>query len=155
MASGQKTAWAIARWALHHTKALGQLLETARIPSYSTIYGLWRHLDIEALEACIAAYGQAVDEQGQQVASMEAADGQVLREQCADGKESRGATAHGVRIRLLGLVRHDKATLLGQQRVAEGTNEIGALPGLWAGPDLSGTVTILDAMFTQRAIPSS
>ena len=152
LASGQKTTWAIARWALHHTQALGQLLETARIPSYSTIYRVLRYIDIEALEAGIATYGQAVDEQEQQVGRIEAADGQVLRGQCAEGKEIRGANAHGVKIHLLGLVRHDKATILGQQRVAEGTNEISALPELLAGRDLSGTVTTLEAIFTQRAI---
>ena len=57
-----------------------------------------------------------------------------------------------MKVHLLAPVRHEQATILGQQRVAEGTNEIGTLPGLLAGRDLGDTVTTVDAMFTQRAI---
>jgi predicted transposase YbfD/YdcC len=152
LASGQKSAWAIARWAKHHAQALCRELNVARIPSYSTLYRVLRYVDVEALEAQVAAYGQAVDPQSPPTPSLHSEEGQRLRGQAVDGKEIRGAKAHGVKVSLLSLVRHDAATILGQQRVPEATNEIGVAPAFFARQDLKGTVTTMDAHFTQRAI---
>jgi predicted transposase YbfD/YdcC len=152
LASGQKNPWAIGRWARHHAQELCLQLNVERIPSYSTIYRVLRYIDIEALEAKIAAYGQAVDEERQAAGCLKTGDGQVLRGQAIDGKEIRGANAHGVKIHLLSLVRHDAATILGQQRVPPGTNEIGIMPEFLVGRDLRGTVTTTDAHFTQRKL---
>lgn len=152
LASGQKSAWAIARWAKHHTQQLCSELHVEHIPSYSTLYRVLRTLDVEALEGQMAAYGQAVDQQSAPPSGLHTEDGQMLRGQAVDGKEIRGAKAHGVKVSLLSLVRHDSATILGQQRVPEATNEIGVAPEFFAGQDLKGTVTTMDAHFTQRAI---
>jgi predicted transposase YbfD/YdcC len=149
LAAGQQTAWAIGSWVKHQREDLCGLLKVSSLPSYSTIYRTLRYLPIQSLEAHIAAYGQKVAEAE---AGVEVADGQVLRGQCADGKEIRGANTHGANLRLLALVRHGSATILGEQRVAEGTNELGTLPDLLADRDLTGTVTTLDAIFTQRTI---
>ena len=51
-----------------------------------------------------------------------------------------------------GLVRHGDGAVLGQVAVAAKSNEITAVPRLLAGRDLTGTVTTLDALLTQRAI---
>jgi predicted transposase YbfD/YdcC len=152
LASGQKTAWAIGRWAKHHAQELGRQLQAKDIPSYPTLYRALRYTEVEKLEAQIAAYGQAVDEQEEQAGRLEAADGKLLRGQAVDGKEIRGAQAHGVTMRLLSLVRHDQGTILGQQRVPEMTNEIGILPAFLAGQDLSGTVTTADALHTHKRL---
>lgn len=122
------------------------------MPSCSTIYRALRYIDVDALEAKIAAFGQCVDEQDGGRGTCRCEREGAYRGQSVDGKEVRGANAHGVKITLLGLARHGTATILGQRRVPEGTNELGALPGLLTGRDLSGTVTTLDAMFTQRGI---
>lgn len=151
MVDGQKNAWAIGCWAKHRSAMLCARLNTTGIPSCSTIYRALRYLDVDALEAYIAAYGEHVDAQEPEIGALEGPVGERLRGQSVDGKEIRGANAHGVQVRLLGLVRHDKATILGQRRVAEGHNESSTLPSLLAGRELMGTVTTLDAMFTQRA----
>lgn len=151
LASGQKTAWAIGRWAKHHAQELCRQLKVERMPSYSTIYRALRYIEVEKLETQMAAYGQAVDEQ-EEAGCLETADGQLLRGQAVDGKEIRGAQAHGVTIHLLSLVRHGPATILEQQRVPEGTNEIGIMPEFLAGRDLSDTVTTADALHTQKPL---
>lgn len=75
-----------------------------------------------------------------------------LRGQAVDGKEIRGANAQGAQVCLLSLVRHDSGLVLGQERVAEKTNEMRAVPLLLAGRDLAGTVTTMDALLTQRPL---
>jgi len=152
LAAGQKTAWAIARWAKHQQAELCRLLQARRMPSYATLYRALRSLDVEALEVQLAAYARRVEELEDAGDGSEAAAAQRWRGQSVDGKLIRGAGAHGVSIQLLGLVRHGQATVLGQRRVSEGTNELGALPDLLAGGDLTDTVTTLDALFTQRAV---
>jgi predicted transposase YbfD/YdcC len=152
LASGQKTAWAIGCWAKHHAQELCRQLQAEDIPSYPTLYRALRYTEVEELETQIAAYGQAVDEHEEQAGCLEIADGRLLRGQAVDGKEIRGAQAHGVTIHLLSLVRHEQATILGQQRVPEGTNELGLMPAFLAGQDLSDTVTTADALHTQKRL---
>jgi hypothetical protein len=138
LVAGQRNAWAIGCWARHRSAMLCARLNTTRIPSCSTIYRALRYLDIEALEAYMAVYGQQVDAQEPEIGLITGPLGETLRGQNVDGKEIRGVNAHGVQVRLLGLVRHDKATILGQRRVAEGHSESSALPRLLAGRDLRG-----------------
>ena len=138
LAVGQKTAWAIARWAQYQQTALCGMLKASHIPSYSTFYRALRYIEVDALEAQIAAYGQDVAQETDQ--GLEA---DVGRGQSIDGKEIRGASVHGEPHHLLALAQHATATILGQCRVGEGTNEIGALPELLEGRDLTGTVTTL------------
>ncbi len=151
LASGQKTAWAIGRWAKHHAQELCRQLQAEDIPSYPTIYRALRYSEVEKLETQMAAYGQAVDE-GEGAGRLETADGQLLRGQAVDGKELRGAQAHGVTVHLLSLVRHGQGTILGQQRVPEATNELGIMPEFLAGQDLRATVTTTDALHTQKPL---
>ena len=72
--------------------------------------------------------------------------------QSIDGKELRGARAHGRPICLVSLVRHGTGTVLSQRAVERKSNEIKAVPHLLQGRDLTGTVTTMDALLTQRAI---
>ena len=64
----------------------------------------------------------------------------------------RGANRHGAKVHLVSLVRHADAVVLGQVRVADKSNEITAAPRLLAGRDLTGTVTTMDALLTQREL---
>jgi hypothetical protein len=72
--------------------------------------------------------------------------------QSVDGKELRGARAHGRPICLVSLVRHSSGRVLAQRAVDHKSNEIKAVPHLLEGQDLRGTVTTMDALLTQRAI---
>jgi hypothetical protein len=69
-----------------------------------------------------------------------------------DGKALRGAQAHGEKVHLVSLVRHADAITEGQTAVAEKSNEITAVPKLLAERDLTGTVTTMAALLTQRTL---
>ena len=69
-----------------------------------------------------------------------------------DGKEVRGAGKQGKPLMLVSLVRHESAAVLAQQAVDRKTNEITVAPELLADRDLTGTVTTMDALLTQRQI---
>lgn len=158
LASGQKTAWTIAQWAKPHGGELCRELKSHCMASAATIYRALRYLDIEALEREVAAYGRAMAEGKEKEAGTEGRgaivtqEGQALRGQAIDGKELRGAYAHGSRIHLLSAVRHAQATVLGQLRVADKSSEVSALPQLLKGLDLRGTVSTFDALFTRRPV---
>jgi len=152
--SGQHQVAAIARWAEEHATELLRELPHTRddIPSRSTLGRALRGVDIEALERQVSAYGQAVDESDRVPGRIEGPDGSHYRGQALDGKAVRGAQAHGQPVHLVSLVRHESGTVLAQVRVAEKSNEITAAPALLAGRDLTGTVTTMDALLTQRSL---
>lgn len=153
LAQGQKTVWGIARWAqLHREEILKSLALAMRgIPSPGTFYRALRGVDLEALEERGRAYGQEVDRQSPP--QEEAEKHQVcLRGQAVDGKELRGTGRYGTPVRLVSLVRHGTGTILGQCQVPDKASEVRALPTLLEGRDLSGTLTTLDALYTQRSV---
>ena len=156
--SGQLTGSAIAEWAALHAeemlKAVQESLQLVvrRIPSASTLRRALRKVDIQALEEQMARFGQVLDARDPVVGSITGADGEALRGQAVDGKEVRGAGKHGAKVHLVSLVRHGNGMALGQRKVTDKSNEIVAVPQLLQGRDLSGTVTTMDAMNTQRAL---
>jgi predicted transposase YbfD/YdcC len=81
-----------------------------------------------------------------------ASDDLPLRAQAVDGKALRGANAHGAKVHLVSLVRHADAITEGQTAVTEKSNEITAVPKLLDARNLTGTVTTMDALLTQRAL---
>jgi len=152
--SGQETVWGIAHWAVLHAGEVIELLQISRkqVPSVSTFYRALRAVSIELLEGQIKDLGTALDGDDRVSGCVQSQDGEVLRGQAIDGKELRGARSHGEEVHLVSLVRHGSGIVLGQERVAEKTNEIKAVPDLIAGRDLRGTVTTMDALLTQRQI---
>jgi predicted transposase YbfD/YdcC len=154
--SGCKSVREMADWAEQHRQELCVSLHTAkaRIPSAATLYRALRSIDIEQLERQVAAYGRQVDAQDPSSGRVEGRTGESWRGQALDGKEVRGASAHGAAVLLVSLVRHGSATVLAQQRVAARYkhNEMKAVPQLLSGRDLRATVTTMDALLTQRAI---
>src|SRR5207253_10775554 len=72
--------------------------------------------------------------------------------QALDGKQVRGAGAHGRKVHLLAVARHQDGRVLAQVEVGSKTNEIGAAPALLARLDLTDTVTTMDALLAQRAL---
>lgn len=173
VASGQRSVRAIAQWAREHEEQLTQHLQPTRrhLPSAATLYRVMRSVDVGSVESHLAHFScsQEQKEQKEQkehtntnntrAAKATKHIGQGRREkrqrlvgQSIDGKELRGARAHGRPICLVSLVRHGSGTVLGQQAVERKSNEIKAVPPLLQGRDLTGTVTTMDALLTQRAI---
>jgi predicted transposase YbfD/YdcC len=153
LAHGQKTVWGIARWAqLHGDEILESLAMTMRgIPSPGTFYRALRGVDLGALEAEGSAYGQAVDHELLREEGIR--EGEVcLRGQAVDGKELRGTGRYGTPVRLVSLVRHGTGTVLGECQVPDKASELRALPTLFEGRDLTGTMTTLDALYTRRPV---
>jgi predicted transposase YbfD/YdcC len=123
-----------------------------RIPSPATWRRLLIHIDVAILEQQVAAYNQALDQADASAGAVALQDGQQWRGQAIDGKDVRGASAHGTHTFLVSLVRHESGYVLGQAAVPRKTNEITGAPQLLAGRDLTGTVTTMDALLTQAAL---
>jgi hypothetical protein len=64
-------------------------------------------------------------------------DEQVFRGQAVDGKDARGASAHGTHTFVASLVRHASGYGLGQTAADVKTNEITVVPEVLAGRDLA------------------
>ncbi len=157
VASGERSVRAIAQWAKEHEAELTQHLQPKRqrLPSAATLYRVMRSVDVTSLEHHLARFSCLQEQthtkhKGQDQANRKKR--QRLIGQSVDGKELRGARAHGRPICLLSLVRHGTGTVLSQRAVDRKSNEIKAVPPLLQGQDLRGTVTTMDALLTQRAI---
>lgn len=151
--SGQQTGTAIAEWVIVHAEEIAAFvgIRLRRRPSSATVRRALRYVDVEALERVIAEHNQALDKEDQTSGRVAGADGQPLCGWAIDGKEVRGAGAHGAKVHLLSMVQHGSGITLAQQEVQEKTNEIPAVPELLAKRDLRGKVITLDALNTQRA----
>ncbi len=162
MASGQQSVRAIAQWVSeHHSQLIRQLRPTKQhLPSAATLYRVLRAIDVTTMEECLALfanYSCSKDPKEGQRHKQKQRPRQNKRRlkligQSIDGKELRGARAHGRPICLVSLVRHGTGTVLSQRAVERKSNEIKAVPHLLQGRDLTGTVTTMDALLTQRAI---
>ena len=177
VASGQRSVRAIAQWAKEHEAELIQHLQPTRLrlPSAATLYRVMRSVDVASVEDHLTrfSYGQEAAAARAKPKAVEAARAKPKAQdkrvqdkqkkpqlqgrqrfvgQSVDGKELRGARAHGRPICLVSLVRHGTGTVLAQRAVDQKSNEITAVPQLLGGRDLRGTVTTMDALLTQRAI---
>ena len=154
VAAGQKHVVAMVDWAQAHRQELLTALgpQRSRLPSPATWRRVLLHIDMAALERQIAAYTAQLDQLDVTQGGIALGDGTVVRGQAVDGKDVCGASAHGQYTFLVSLVRHECAYVLAQAAVARKTNEITAVPALLAGRDLTGTVTTMDALLTQRHI---
>jgi predicted transposase YbfD/YdcC len=154
VAAGQWSVVAMHAWAQTHRKDLVLALQPScpRIPSPATWRRVLAHIDLAALEQQVAAYSAMLDAADPLSGRIGLRNGATLRGQAVDGKDVRGASAHGQHTFLVSLVRHESGYVLGQAAVDVKTNEITAVPALLAGRDLAGTVTTMDALLTQRHI---
>jgi len=154
VAAGQWTVVAMHAWAQAHRTDLLLVLRPScpRIPSAATWRRVLEYIDLAALEQQVAAYNQMLDAADPLTGRIALRNGATLRGQAVDGKDVRGASAHGQHTFLVSLVRHESAYVLGQAAVDRKTNEITAVPALLAGRNLTDTVTTMDALLTQRHI---
>ena len=154
--SGQATPRGIAQWARERKQALLAQLRPVkgRLPGASTIYRALRKVNRKQLEMQVAGHNQGLDDDDAVTGGVTVANGELLRGQSVDGKAVRGANKHGMALHLVSLVRHESGCVLNQCAVAVKSNEITAVPRLLAGRDLRGTVTTMDALLTQRCLPT-
>ena len=155
LASGHRSVHAIAQWTQEHAAELVEQLQPKRhrLPSAATLYRAVRSINVAVLEDQLAHYAPSLEAGSVRSRSGDksACTGQLIG-QSIDGKEVRGARAHGHPVCLVSLVRHDSGVVLEQRAVDQKSNEIKAVPHLLQGQDLRGTVTTMDALLTQRAI---
>jgi len=111
------------------------------IPSHDTFGRVFARLDPEQFEACFRSWIQAV---------MEVTQGQVL---AVDGKELRRSHDHTVgkgAICMVSVWAEANRLVLGQRAVAEGSNEISAVPTLLSWLDIHGCIVTTDALHCQK-----
>lgn len=160
VASGQRSVRAIAQWAKEHEEELIQHLRPTKqhLPSAATLYRVVRAIDTTTMETCLARFAScSCSEDKPKPKRQQKERGQnkkrlALVGQSIDGKELRGARAHGQPICLVSLVRHGTGIVLSQRAVESKSNEIKAVPTLLQEQDLRGTLTTMDALLTQRTI---
>lgn len=136
LVSGQQGVRALAQWVAEHGEELGTLvaLPPGRLPSAATLRRTLVAGDVVALEERIAQFVAAlpVPAAGPPGADPAPRPGRWVG-LALDGKTVRGAHRHGVRVHLMGLVRHDDGRVLGQVAVTDKGNEITAAPRCWPG----------------------
>jgi hypothetical protein len=143
---GAKSYAAMADGGRNYGPAFAQALGFTRLktPCAACLFLLFRRLDRAALEAALARWAEAV------LATVPPPDGE-LEALALDGKTVRGAKKQGaLAVHLLSVLSHRLGLTLGQQAVADHTNEIGAMPAVLAALLLEGRVVTADAMHCQR-----
>ena len=152
LVSGQRTAHAMADWVRLHTVELRAALQVSRerLASEATLRRALRAIDLIQLEERLAHFAASLAIETPTAGTVQTIGGETLQGQAVDGKALRGARAYGAAPHLVSLVRQGSGVVLAETAVAEKSNEITAVPRLLAGRDLSGTVTTMDAMHTQR-----
>ncbi len=150
--SGQQSVHGIAHWVTLHADELRKQLQPPRasVPSESTLRRVLRQVDVGTLEQQLACHAEQLAAKAPRAGTITTAAGEVLQGQALDGKEARGVRAHGGKLHLLSLVQHGSGRILTQLDVGDKHNELTAAPQLLAGRELRGTVTTMDALFTQR-----
>lgn len=143
MLAGRTSLAGIARWGRRldreALRALG--ITRPRAPCHTTYHYLFRGLDIDALEAGLAAWVRG--------AGAAAELGHVA----LDGKRLRGSrTSEGPGVHLLAAFCCSLRGVIGQLRVAPDANEITAALELLKGLSLDGVLVTGDAEFAQREL---
>jgi predicted transposase YbfD/YdcC len=144
---GYRSYTAIAEWGRNYgarlTRALGF---TRQPPCAATLHTVLRQVDREELEAKLGAWAEGL------LAGMPSP--QAVEEGIAvDGKTLRGSQQHGAPgAHLLSALAHRLGVTLGQQAVADRTNEMPVALDLLHQLVLEGRVVTMDALLTQRQI---
>lgn len=141
--AGRTSLAAIARWGRQldreALRALG--IVRPRAPCHSTYHYVFRDLDVDALEAGLAAWVRGAGAAAE------------LRHVALDGKRLRGSrTAEGPGVHLLAAFCRSLQGVIGELRVPPGGDEITAALTLLKGLALDGLLVTGDAEFAQRAL---
>jgi len=119
LASGQRTAHAMADWVRLHSVELIAALQVsrARLPSEVTLRRALRAIDLNLLEQRLSHFLEGLAAQTPAAGTIQTATGETAQGQAVDGKALRGARAYGSAPHLVSLVRQGSGVVL-----------IGALP---------------------------
>lgn len=135
--AGSRTYTAIAEWAADAGRER-PLTSSKRVPTLATIHRICTIIDGESLDAVVTGWVR---------------EHVTPRAVAIDGKEVRGAkNGTGSRVFLMAALDHDTGTVIGQESIAEKTNEIphfGTLIDRLG--DVTGLVITADALHTQHA----
>ena len=148
MLCGYRSYSAIAEWGRNYgtemLRALGFTHDTA--PCAATLNTILRGLDREAVERVLARWAEGV-------VAVTVAPPEALEAIAIDGKTLRGSRrqrAPGAH--LLSALGHRLGLTVGQQAVADKTNEIGAIHDVLGAVVLQNRVITMDALLTQREV---
>jgi len=149
VASTLRTPPAIARWVHSQREELFAVLPpaVAHLPSDATLRRARSRLDVAVLEQALTAFQPPTSRSVQ----ARAAPPDTLQGGAIDGKAIGGGARERHACQLVSLVQHTDARVLGQVAVALKREQRSAVPGLLAGPDLSGKLVRLDALHSVRA----
>ena len=148
MLCGYRSYGAIAEWGRNYGTAMLHALgfTHARSPCAATLNTVSRGVDAAALERVLARWAQGV-------LAATAAVPEALEAIAIDGKTLRGSRrqkAPGAH--LLSAPGHRLGLAVGQQAVADKTNEIGAVGSVISALVLQNRVITVDALLTQREL---
>jgi DDE family transposase len=144
MLAGRTSLAAIARWGRRLDRAALRALGITRprAPCHSTYHYVFCDLDVDALEAGLAAWVRGAG-----------AAAAKLNHVALDGKRLRGSrTAEGPGVHLLAAFCRSLQGVIGELRVPPGGNEITAALTRLKGLALEGLLVTGDAEFAQREI---
>ncbi|RIY04431.1 ISAs1 family transposase [Hymenobacter rubripertinctus] len=119
------------------------MVDLPSVPSHDTFNRVFQLLSPALLQDCLAQHGHAL------------LDTLAQKQLCLDGKKLRGVSprsADNAGLYLVNAWVSENRLCVGQQRVADKSNEITALPELLAQLDLREAVVTIDAMGCQAAI---
>ena len=131
-------------YALDKEDLLREFLQLpAGIPSHDTLNRVFRHIDPTQLERALIQWGHQLIKR--------------LKDQhlVIDGKQLRGTTPAGKKqanVQLVTLWAEGHRLCVGQQQVAQKTNEIVAIPQLLKPLDVAGSLITIDAIACQKEI---
>jgi predicted transposase YbfD/YdcC len=148
MLCGYRSDSAIADWGRCYGQKLAQALgfTHAKTPCAATLHHVLRKLDGPLVEAAWGAWAESV------LAALPPAAGE-LEAIALDGKTLRGSRKQGApAVHLLSALSHRLGLTMGQQAVADKTNEIPVMEEILRGLVLEGRVITVDALLTQRRI---
>lgn len=141
MVSGSNDLMAIFRWGRRLPPEALRVLGLSRAPCHATYHYFFKALDVEAAERVLGEW---------------AGGGLPLGHLAIDGKRLRGSARAGHDgtdgVHLVAAFASRLRAVIGQLRVAAGSNEITAALALLKSLPLEGTVVTGDAEFCQRAI---
>lgn len=154
MLAGQESMLAMSEWISLNRAVFIEALQPRRqmVPSYATLRRALCLVGIEAVEECVSSYCQTMDADDQVSGRIITQDGETLRGQAIDGKTLRGASAHGDKVHLVSIVRHESGAVLAQAATQAGIDEPKAAKALLADFSLEGTVTTMDALYAERPL---
>ena len=147
---GYRGYCAMAEWGRNYGQKLARALGFThkKTPCGSTLHTIFKHIDVELLEAKLGAWAESVLTATPVPESEEGPEGVAL-----DGKTLRGSRKRGaIKAHLLSAVSHRLGLTLGQQAVADKTNEIPVVQELLKNLVLEGRVFTMDALLTQRQV---